>query len=732
MILFILLLVGGLIFETGNAEISYSKFPSCADSSLCCCFSVVFATTKSLGMKLSNDLIIQGFHRNSTAGNSKMAAESTGWLRVGDRLVGVNDNVAEGIDLSKVAQMIATASVPKRLTFLSGGGVNRTAEMALVFDGPQGIHGHSGVIELGKDGIPLGSVPFLQGMFGGQIRSCRTAPLVLAVPQYGCGAYRNQEAIFNSISLVERGLCAFSDKALMAQQASAVAIIVMNDSPEILRMPIDEDEKKRSGSDIAIPSVMIDQTDAQTIKHLIEHAEKSGSRNKIVARFIRQGQTCKPWPSAAKKTSSDNDSGDENASEAKSDVGDPAAPSGELLLFSPETVRSMIASEDEKNEKEEEINRRKANDIRNGALRGAQAGLPPHTHEEGVYSEIDENGRRLGSDGLLHNSDESVQNSLLTGGKKAEKMMKKHDERNEKISAREESMNSDDNSLEAVDIDNVSGESESVKTTTGEDESESPESLLRAQRSKADYRFEYLLSKERQPVPQGRLRLVMAESVNGCDPVPASDVASVKGSAYLVERGDCPFSVKAFNAAAAGAALLIVSNNNAGLFAVQTSSIGVNGDDNSTNGKLGEILPTVMITKIAGRAMRSAFHSWRERNAKIEIDSTSSTIAHAGEGDGAHSLSEKDFSVSFIGDGSYAPIWEELTTLMDTTLWPESASQRRKLYLRLSRLHHPDKASGSADRFELLSYLYQRANFKHDPSSEPDFVDDYKAGHTGN
>ena len=95
-------------------------------------------------------------------------------------------------------------------------------------------------------------------------------------------------------------------------------------------------------------------------------------------------------------------------------------------------------------------------------------------------------------------------------------------------------------------------------------------------------------------------------------------------------------------------------------------------------------------------------------------------------------MSEKDFSVSFIGDGSYAPIWEELTTLMDTTLWPESASQRRKLYLRLSRLHHPDKASGSADRFELLSYLYQRANFKHDPSSEPDFVDDYKAGHTGN
>lgn len=727
--LLLLFFLGGVFLDSSRVEgLALGSFPSC--ESLCCCFSVVFATTKSLGMKLSGDLIIQGFHRNASAGNAKMAAESTGWLRVGDRLVGVNEKVAEGVDLSKVAQMIASASVPKRLTFLAGGGVNRTAEMALVFDGPQGIHGHSGVVELGKDGVPLGSVPFLQGMFGGQIRSCRTAPLVLAVPQYGCGAYRNQEAIFNSISLVERGLCAFSDKALMAQQASAVAIIVMNDSPEVVRMPIDEDEKKRSGSDIAIPSVMIDQTDAQTIKHLIEHAEKSGSRNKIVARFVRQGQTCKPWPGAAKKSSEreGGEDGDDNESEKKSDVGDPVAPSGELLLFSPETVRSMAASEDEKNQKEEEMNRKKANEIRYGALRGAT-----HTHDEGMYSETDEDGRVLGSDGLLHTPEDSPKKLSVAGGKKSEKMMKEHDERNIEIASHEDG-DSDDILQESVDIDNATGDSEAVKTSTGEGEArDTPESILLAQRQKADYRFEYLLSKEKQPLPQGRLRLVMAESVNGCDPVPVSDSAIIKGSAYLVDRGDCPFSVKAFNAAAAGAALLIVSNNNAGLFAIQTLSADGDGDMNTTKGGLSEILPAVMITKIAGRALRSTVHSWRERNSEKDKDSASSSLNHhAGEGEGAHVLSEKDFSVSFIGDGSYAPIWEELTTLTDTSLWPESASQRRKLYLRLSRLHHPDKASGSADRFELLSYLYQRANFKHDPSSEPDFVDDYQAGHNGN
>jgi hypothetical protein len=702
--------------------------PSCSEE-LCCCFPVVFATAKPLGMKLSGELIIQGFHRNTTAANSKMPAESTGWLRVGDRLVGVNDKIVEGIDLATVAQIIASASVPKRLTFLAGGGANRTAEMALVFDGPQGIHGHSGVIELGKDGIPLGSVPFLQGMFGGQIRSCRTAPLVLAVPQYGCGAYRNQDAIFNSISLVERGLCAFSDKALMAQQASAVAIIVMNDSPEIVRMPIDEEEKKRSGNDIAIPSVMIDQTDAQTIKHLIEHAEKSGNRNKIVARFVRQGQTCKPWPGAAKKAASSDATGDgeENESEKKSDIGDPAAPSGELLLFSPETVRSMNISEDEKNRKEEESSRKKAYEIRNGALRGTQSiqsDLPPHVHEEGLYSETDEEGRTLGSDGLLHNPDDALS---FSGFKRSEKMIKEHNERNLEISSHEKHK-SDDDLIKAVDIDKTTGETEAIKEEA--EAEDTPDSLLLAQRMNADYRFEYLLSKARQPVPQGRLPLFMAESVNGCDPVPLKDLLAVKGSAYLVERGDCTFAEKALNAAAAGAALLIVSNNNAGLFSMQTADGDINS--NSTQGGLGELLPAVMITKIAGRALRSVIHSWRERNVKMESNDASNSMRHAGEHEGAHLLSEKDFSVSFIGDGTYAPIWEELTTLTDTTLWPESASQRRKLYLRLSRLHHPDKASGSADRFELLSYLYQRANFKYDPSSEPDFVDDYKAGHTGN
>lgn len=35
---------------------------------------------------------------------------------------------------------------------------------------------------------------------------------------------------------------------------------------------------------------------------------------------------------------------------------------------------------------------------------------------------------------------------------------------------------------------------------------------------------------------------------------------------------------------------------------------------------------------------------------------------------------------------------------------------RRKLYFRLSKEHHPDKAGGSDERFEALNYAYRLGN----------------------
>ena len=34
-------------------------------------------------MQLSDELVVQAFHRNASAGGAKLAAEASGWLRVG-------------------------------------------------------------------------------------------------------------------------------------------------------------------------------------------------------------------------------------------------------------------------------------------------------------------------------------------------------------------------------------------------------------------------------------------------------------------------------------------------------------------------------------------------------------------------------------------------------------------------------------------------------------------------
>lgn len=58
--------------------------------------------------------------------------------------------------------------------------------------------------------------------------------------------------------------------------------------------------------------------------------------------------------------------------------------------------------------------------------------------------------------------------------------------------------------------------------------------------------------------------LVVAEPDNGCDPS-WINAEAVKGSIAVVNRGTCPFAVKATNAQAAGAIAVVVVNNQPGL-----------------------------------------------------------------------------------------------------------------------------------------------------------------------
>lgn len=106
-----------------------------------------------------------------------------------------------------------------------------------------------GVLDIRREGLPAMELPFTKALFGGPT-GCWKAPLVVAQPPEGCGAYRNGPSVRDSLVVVRRGLCSFHSKAVQAQQQGARGLIVVNDNDDTLPMPGPEDEdegKHRQG-----------------------------------------------------------------------------------------------------------------------------------------------------------------------------------------------------------------------------------------------------------------------------------------------------------------------------------------------------------------------------------------------------------------------------------------------------------------------------------------------------
>ena len=110
--------------------------------------------------------------------------------------------------------------------------------------------------------------------FGPRITSAITSNVVLvsdgsSAPTLGCNGLINSSALNGKIALIRRGVCSFAVKVLNAQNAGAIAVIIMNNVPG--------PPAGIGGSDptITIPSVMISQADG----NLLETALTSGVVN---------------------------------------------------------------------------------------------------------------------------------------------------------------------------------------------------------------------------------------------------------------------------------------------------------------------------------------------------------------------------------------------------------------------------------------------------------------------
>jgi len=78
-------------------------------------FDVSIQDRGSLGLKLDSHLKVTGFQRGPAG--KILPAEDSGWVRIGDKLIGVNERSIERLDLGTAARSISQADHPKILRF---------------------------------------------------------------------------------------------------------------------------------------------------------------------------------------------------------------------------------------------------------------------------------------------------------------------------------------------------------------------------------------------------------------------------------------------------------------------------------------------------------------------------------------------------------------------------------------------------------------------------------------
>jgi hypothetical protein len=102
----------------------------------------------------------------------------------------------------------------------------------------------------------------------------RTAPLILAEPLEGCRGIRNAALLRGAMVVMNRGRCSFVDKAMAADAAGAVGLVVLNmvEAGELLTMSGDE-----TGRTPDMPAVLLGGEDARTLLWWMQHRPMMGA-----------------------------------------------------------------------------------------------------------------------------------------------------------------------------------------------------------------------------------------------------------------------------------------------------------------------------------------------------------------------------------------------------------------------------------------------------------------------
>lgn len=201
--------------------------------------------------------------------NDDIESGSSSWQRVG-----ISENLAvSSITVDPINPQIMYVGTGESYTGgnINGNGVWQSTDggtsWARIFGGSSGPSFFNGNASLtvNSPGSIAGVYDAVISQFGPQTITAFTGNLVLvddgsANPAEGCTALTNAASVNGNIAVIDRGNCFFVDKVLSAQNAGAVAVVVVNNLPTL---PF-----QMGGTDVLnIPAIMISKNDGDIIKN---------------------------------------------------------------------------------------------------------------------------------------------------------------------------------------------------------------------------------------------------------------------------------------------------------------------------------------------------------------------------------------------------------------------------------------------------------------------------------
>jgi subtilisin family serine protease len=215
------------------------------------------------------------------AGNTWLAADALEWASdpnndgdLSDRLDVVNLSIVSsfGLGTSEDVEVVAADSLARLgcVVVCSGGNSGNTFYIG---GGPgsapsaistANLNDFAGAVQIISPPSVAGFYVAPPAVFGTQLSTSGPIvdSLVYAGPNDACDTLTNPTAVAGRIALIDRGTCLFVEKVQRAEQAGAIAVIVVNNVPG---PPIE----MGGTNELNIPSVMISQADGQLLKNAL-------------------------------------------------------------------------------------------------------------------------------------------------------------------------------------------------------------------------------------------------------------------------------------------------------------------------------------------------------------------------------------------------------------------------------------------------------------------------------